>query len=186
VDRRSTVGLAERLIAAAGSLPRVLQADREFILRVSGSRSVAALLPALHQAHQRLLERQIDGRPVLASWQALLDYLHLAMAHRLHESARVLHLDVRNALIRDEQVSSGSINQAPIYVREVARRALELGSAAVILVHNHPSGDPTPSRQDVALTRDLARALRPFEVQVHDHLIIGVQGHASMRALGML
>ncbi len=125
-------------------------------------------------------------RPVLGSWPALIDYLHATMAHRLTESARVLHLNTRNMLIRDELVSEGSIDQAAIYVREVAKRALELGSAAIILVHNHPSGDPSPSRQDIQLTRDIIGALKPLGIQVHDHVIIGARGNVSLRAEGLI
>lgn len=124
--------------------------------------------------------------PVLGHYQAVRDYLHVAMAHRLTESARLLHLNAKNLLIRDEQISEGTIDQVSIYVREVARRALELGSAAVILVHNHPSGDPTPSRQDISLTRQIAAALKPLGVHLYDHLIIASGGHVSFRELGYI
>ena len=134
----------------------------------------------------RLLKGEVAARPVLGSWQALIDYLHVAMAHRMNESARVLHLNSRNMLIRDELISEGSVDQAAVYVREVARRALELGSAAIILVHNHPSGDPSPSRQDIALTKEIVAALKPFGIQVHDHVVIGASGHASLRGLGLM
>lgn len=186
IRRQDTKPLARRLLAEFGSFGAVVTADRESLARAGlGDSSVAALKIAQASA-LRLLKGELAARPVLAGWQALLDYLHATMAHRMNESARVLHLNTRNLLIRDEQVSDGSIDQAPIYVREVARRALELGSAAIILVHNHPSGDPSPSRQDIALTREIVAALKPLGIAVHDHVIIGAAGHASLRAQGLI
>src|SRR5690606_37809429 len=134
----------------------------------------------------RLLRAEEARRPILASWQALLDYLHADMAHIGVERVRVLHLNARNMLLRDEAMSEGSIDQSAIYTREVIRRAIDLGSAAIILVHNHPSGDPAPSRQDIAMTRDIVEAGKPLGIVVHHHVIIGTQGHASMRALGLI
>jgi DNA repair protein RadC len=184
--RQDTKPIARRLIAEFGSFGAVVTADPESLRRTGlGPQSIAAIKIAQASA-LRLLKGDVAQRPILSSWQALLDYLHAAMAHRMTESARVLHLNTRNMLIQDEQVSEGSIDQAPIYVREVARRALELGSAAIILVHNHPSGDPAPSRQDIALTRDIAAALKPLGIQVHDHVIIGATGHTSLRAQGLM
>ncbi len=174
------------MLAEFGSLGGVFCADAESLERAGLLETQIAALKIAQASALRLLKGEIAKRPVLSSWQALLDYLHAAMAHRMTESARVLHLNTRNMLIRDEQVSEGSIDQAPIYVREVAKRALELGSAAIILVHNHPSGDPAPSRQDIALTRDIATALKPLGIQVHDHVIIGATGHASLRAQGLM
>ncbi len=186
IRRQDTKGLARRLLAEFGGYGALVTADPATLARAGlGEASIAALKIAQASA-LRLLERQVGERPLLGSWQALEDYLHGAMAHRLTESARVLHLNTRNMLIRDEQVSEGSIDQTAIYVREVARRALELGSAAVILVHNHPSGDPAPSRQDIALTREMVAALKPLGIQVHDHLIVGRAGHASLRSLGLI
>jgi DNA repair protein RadC len=123
---------------------------------------------------------------VLANWQALLDYLRADMAHHAVERFRVLHLNARNMLVRDEVMSEGSIDQAAVYVREVIRRALDIGSAAIILVHNHPSGDPAPSRADIDITKAIAAAGKPLGIAVHDHLIIGTQGHASLRAQGLV
>jgi len=186
IRRQDTKPIARRLLAEFGGIGPLLAADRDTLARQGLGDTTIAVLKVAHHAAMRLLRREVIDRPVLGSWQALTDYLHVAMAHRLNESARVLHLNTRNVLIRDEQVSEGSIDQAAIYVREVARRALELGSAAVILVHNHPSGDPAPSRQDIQLTKDMAAALKPLGVSVHDHLIIGAQGHASLRSLGLI
>jgi DNA repair protein RadC len=123
---------------------------------------------------------------MLANWQALLDYLRADMAHRGVELFRVLHLNTRNILIRDEIMNHGTVDQAPVHVREVIRRALELQSAAIILVHNHPSGDPSPSRADIEITRRIVEAGKPLNIAVHDHLIIGANGHASLRAQGLI
>ncbi len=186
IKRQDTKPIARRLLAEFGSYGAVVTADAESLARQGlGETSIAALKIAQASA-LRLLKGTVTERPVLASWQALTDYLHAAMAHRMTESARVLHLNTRNMLIRDEMVSEGSIDQAAIHVREVARRALELGSASIILVHNHPSGDPAPSRQDIQLTREIVLALKPLDIQVHDHVVIGAKGHASLRALGLL
>ncbi|UAK23532.1 RadC family protein [Sphingomonas nostoxanthinifaciens] len=186
IRRQDTKGIARRLLAEFGSYGAVIAADPESLARAGlGETSVAALKIA-HASAIRLLRGEVAQRPVLASWQALADYLRALMAHRMTESARVLHLNTKNVLIRDELVSEGSIDQAAIYVREVARRALELGSAAIILVHNHPSGDPTPSRQDISLTREVVAALRPLGIQVHDHVIVGTQGQTSLRAQGLI
>ena len=186
IRRQDTKRIARRLLAEFGSYGAVVTADVESLQRAGLGETSIAVLKVAQASALRLLKGQAIGRPVLASWQALSDYLHAAMAHRMNESARVLHLNTRNVLIRDELVSEGSIDQAAIHVREVARRALELGSAAVILVHNHPSGDPAPSRQDVQLTRDIVAALKPLGIQVHDHVIVGSQGQASFRALGLM
>jgi len=186
LPRRDTKPLAKGLIAEFGSLGGVFTADAESLARAGLTEGAIGAVKIAQASAVRLLKGRVAVRPVLGSWQALTDYLHVAMAHRMNESARVLHLNSRNMLIRDELVSEGSIDQAAIYVREVARRALELGSAAIILVHNHPSGDPSPSRQDIALTKDIIAALKPFGIQVHDHVVIGANGHASLRGLGLI
>ena len=177
---------ARRIIDELGGFGPLLSADPETLARADISERAVAAIKIAQATALRLLKAQATARPVLASWQALTDYLHADMAHRPIERARVLHLNSRNMLIRDEMVSEGSIDQAAIHVREVVRRALELGSAAIILVHNHPSGDPAPSRQDIALTREVALALKPLGIQLHDHIVIGASGHASMRAMGLL
>ena len=133
-----------------------------------------------------MLAGPIKNQPILGHWQALLDYLRADLAALTVERVRVLHLNSRNMLIRDELMAEGSIDQAVIHVREVIRRAMDLGSAALILVHNHPSGDPSPSRADIQLTRDIAEAGRKLGITVHDHIIIGANGHSSMRTSGLL
>ena len=186
IPRRDTKPLAHALLREFGGLGGVLSADHGALARVDGlgETSIAALKIA-QAAAVRLVKGEVADRPVLANWQALLDYLRADMAHHAVERFRVLHLDTRNHLIRDE-VSQGTIDQAAVYVREVVKRALELGSAAVILVHNHPSGDPSPSRADIDITKAMVAAGKPLGVAIHDHLIIGTRGHVSLRAQGLI
>lgn len=187
IKRRDTKPLAKRLLHEFGGIGQLLSADAESIARAGplGETSVAAL-KVVQAAALRMLADKVREKPVLASWQALLDYLRADMAHSQVERVRVLHLNSRNMLIRDELMAEGSIDQAAVYVREVIRRAIDLGSAAIILVHNHPSGDPQPSRADIALTRDIADAGKKLGIALHDHIVIGTEGHASMRAMGLL
>lgn len=187
IPRRDTKPLAHRLLREFGGLGPLLSADPESLMRVDGMGEMsAASLRIVQAAVQRVLRGEVEERPVLGNWQALLDYLRSDMAFRLNERVRVLHLDSRNQLLRDEVMSDGSIDQSAIHVREVVRRALELGSASLILVHNHPSGDPSPSKQDIAITRELADTARRLGIMVHDHIIIGRNGHASLSNLGVL
>lgn len=126
------------------------------------------------------------NRPVISSWQALLDYCHTAMSHRETEHFRVLFLDRKNTLIADEELGRGTVDHVPVYPREVLRRALELNASALILVHNHPSGDPTPSAADISMTEQIQTAAQALSVTLHDHLIIGKSRESSFRALGLL
>ena len=187
IPRRDTKPLAKALLAEFGGIGGLLSADGEALARVKGmgETSIAAIKIA-HAAALRLLRAEVAERPVLSNWQALLDYLRADMAHHAIERVRVLHLNTRNMLIRDELMSEGSIDEAAFYVREVIRRAIDLGSAAVILVHNHPSGDPTPSRADIEVTRNMAEAGKRMGIAVHDHIIMGTSGHSSLRALGLM
>jgi DNA repair protein RadC len=187
LPRRDTKPLAKQLIAEFGGLGPLLSADAETISRVSGlSDGAVAALKIAQASALRLLRSEIEGRPVLGSWQALLDYLRADMAHLPIERVRVLFLNARNELIRDEPMWEGSVDESAIYVREVMRRALDNHASAIIIVHNHPSGDPSPSEQDIRLTRDLVAAGRQLRVSVHDHIIIGAKGHKSFRALGLI
>jgi DNA repair protein RadC len=187
IPRRDTKPLAKTLLHEFGGIGGLLTADAVAIARVPGMGDTAvAALKIAQAAAIRLLRGEVAARPVLANWQALLDYLRADMAHHAIERVRVLHLNGRNMLIRDELMSEGSIDEAALYVREVIRRALELGSAAIILVHNHPSGDPSPSRADIDLTRNIAEAGKPLGIVVHDHIIIGTQGHSSLRSQGLI
>lgn len=186
IPRRDTKPMARKLLADFGGLGALLSADSDTLLRSGASESVVAALKIAEASALRLLRTRIADRPILSDWQALRDYLHADMAHRAIERVRVLHLNTRNALIRDDLMSEGSIDQAAVHVREVIRRAIDLGSAAIILVHNHPSGDPQPSRQDIALTREIIAAGKPLGISVHDHIVVGTSGQVSLRALGLL
>ncbi|MGH6781327.1 MAG: RadC family protein [Sphingomonadaceae bacterium] len=187
IPRRDTKPMARRLLAEFGSIGALLGAEPQALARKGElSEGAVAAIKIAEAAALRLLRSRVAERPVLASWQALLDYLRADMAHRGIERVRVLHLNTKNLLIRDELVSEGSVDQAAVYVREIVRRAIDLGSAALILVHNHPSGDPTPSRQDIQLTRELIAAGKPLGIAVHDHIVIAGEGHASLRAMGLM
>ena len=187
IPRRDTKLLAKQLIDEFGGLSGLLVADSDVLGNFPGmGETSAAALKIVRIAALRLVSEPVREQPVLASWQALLDYLRADMAHLAHERVRVLHLNSKNRLIRDELVSEGSIDQAAIYTREVIKRALALGSAAIILVHNHPSGDSSPSRQDIAITKDISDAARTLGIAVHDHIIIGKDGHTSFRSQGLI
>ena len=187
IPRRDTKPLAKALLHEFGGIAGVLTADAEALARVPGmgETSVAAL-KAAHAAAIRLTQARIKEQPVLANWQAVLDYLRADMAHHKIERFRVLHLNARNMLIRDEVMSEGSIDEAAVHVREVIRRAIDLGAAAVILVHNHPSGDHSPSRADIEITRQVAEAGKRLGIAVHDHIVLGSEGHSSLRAMGLI
>ncbi|HZV56123.1 MAG TPA: DNA repair protein RadC [Sphingobium sp.] len=187
IPRRDTKPLAKALIARFGGLGPLLSADWADLAQVRelSETSIAALKIA-QAAALRLLRSEAAARPILSGWQALLDYLRADMAHLPIERVRVLHLNARNMLLRDDHMGDGSIDEAAIYVREVVKRAVALGSTGLILVHNHPSGSPEPSRQDILITRQIIEATRPIGVTVHDHVIIADQGHSSMRAMGLL
>ena len=187
LPRRDTKSLAKKLIKDFGGFGPLLSADAEAIMRIGEVGEGAAAAVKIAQATAlRLLESRFMGGQVLGSWQALLDYLKADMAFHPVERVRVLYLNAKNMLIRNEPMSEGSVDEAAVYVREVIRRALEYQATAIILVHNHPSGDPQPSRQDIKLTREIIDAGRPLKIAVHDHVIIGANGHASLRAMGLI
>ena len=187
LPRRDTKPLAKKLIHEFGGFGALLSADAEAIARAGElSEGAVAALKIAQATALRLLQSEIKDRTVLGSWQALLDYLHADMAHNPVERVRVLYLNAKNMLIRDELMSEGSVDEAAIYVREVIRRALDCHASAIILVHNHPSGDPQPSNQDIKLTREIVEAGRPLRISVHDHVIIGARGHSSLRAMGLI
>jgi len=187
IPRRDTKPLAKLLLREFGGIGGLMSADWAAIARVPGmgDTSVAAI-KIVQATALRMLRNDVAARPVLGSWQALLDYLRADMAYLGVERVRVLHLNSRNMLIRDDHMGDGSIDQAAIYTREVIRRAIDLGSAALILVHNHPSGSPEPSRQDIEVTRQIIDAGKRLGISVHDHVIIAAQGHVSLRAKGLL
>jgi DNA repair protein RadC len=187
IPRRDTKPLAKKLIGEFGGFGALLSADPAALARIGelNEGAVAALMIAKASA-LRLLADEIREKPILANWQALIDYLHADMAHEPIGRVRVLHLDSKNVLIRDEIVTEGSIDQAAIYVREIIRRAIDLHASGMILVHNHPSADPAPSKADIQLTRELAEAGRPLGIAVHNHLIIGTHGQSSLRSMGLI
>lgn len=187
IPRRDTKQLAKDLIARFGSLADVLTASRERLCEVHGIKEATALdLSLVRTAAHALTRASVSGKKVLSSGKALLDYCHASMAYDRIERFRILFLDKKNQLLRDEVQQTGTVDHTPVYPREVVKRALELGASAIILVHNHPSGDPTPSSADIDMTRTIVRAAQPLGVVVHDHLIIARNGHASLRALGFM
>lgn len=186
IPRRDTKPLAKALLAHFGGINGVLTADWEALSRFPGmGETSTAAIKIVQAAALRMLRAPVAEQPILSSWQALLDYLRADMAHLKIERVRVLHLNARNMLIRDEHMGDGSIDQAAIYTREVIRRAIDLGSSSLILVHNHPSGAPQPSKQDIQITRNIIEAGKRMGISVHDHIIIGTEGHSSMRAMGL-
>jgi DNA repair protein RadC len=186
VPRGDVKPLAKQLLARFGSLGAVLGATPEELKTVRGVGDALALdLKLLHEAALRTARETVGRRPVISSWSALLAYVKTALAHEAREQFRVLFLDKKNQLIADEVMNRGTVDHAPVYPREVMRRALELSASAVILVHNHPSGDPTPSAADIDMTRQVVDAGRSLRIAVHDHLIAARDGVASLKALGL-
>ena len=182
-----TKPLAKELIKRFGSLSGVLNASPGALMQVKGmGETGVGALKSVALAARRLARSEVRQQPVLGSWQALLDYLTIDMAHLTVERVRVLYLDTRNRLVLDDHVGDGSIDEAAIHPREVIRKALDIGASALILVHNHPSGDPSPSRADIQITQRIAEAGRLLGIVVHDHVIVGREGHTSLRAKGLL
>jgi DNA repair protein RadC len=186
IPRRDVKPLAKALLARFGGLAGVLAAGPAELCRIDGVGEATALdLGLLHEATLRVSRGEVAKRTVITAWSQLLAYVRVALAHEPREQFRVLFLDKRNQLIADEVQNRGTVDHAPVYPREVVRRAIELSASAVILVHNHPSGDPTPSAADVEMTRQVVEAARPLRVTVHDHLVVGRDGVASLKALGL-
>lgn len=187
MPRKDTKPLAKALIERFGSFAGVLSAGPEALASFPGmgAASAAALL-AVREAAVRMLRAEVQGKPVIGNWQALLDYCSAHMGHLAHEEFHLLFLDRKNALIADERQQRGTVDHTPVYPREVVKRALELGASAIIMVHNHPSGDPTPSRADIDMTRLVASAAKLVNVALHDHVVIGRGRHSSFKSLGLL
>jgi DNA repair protein RadC len=177
--------IATQLLKRFGSLAAVLAAEEAQLARLIGARA-AAELRLIHELTCRVTASQVARRQVISSWSALTAYLKLTMAHRGREAFRVLFLDKKNQLIADEIMAEGTVDHAPVYPREVMRRALELNASAAILVHNHPSGDPTPSTADIDMTRQVIEAGRALRIAIHDHVVVGRDGLASFKALGLI
>lgn len=187
IPRQDTKPLAKALLAKFGTLAGVLGAPVQRIAEVKGAGPAVAQDLKIAQAMlERAAKAELHKRAVISSWSQLVSYCRTAMAHEPREQFRVLFLDAKNQLIADEVMNQGTVDHAPVYPREIARRALELSAAAVILVHNHPSGDPKPSAADVAITREIVAAASAVSIEVHDHLVIGRNGAESFKSLGLL
>jgi DNA repair protein RadC len=186
IPRKDTKPLAKQLIARFGDFAGVISAPPAQLALEGLTDITVATLKLIQAGALRLGRQRVMDREILSSWSALIDYLRAAMGREANEQFRLLFLDRKNALIADEIQARGTVDHTPVYVREVVKRALDLGATALILVHNHPSGDPTPSRADIEMTRDIARAAAPLGVTIHDHIIIGRGEPASLRALGLL
>lgn len=187
IPQRDVKPLAKQLIQHFGSFAEVIGAPVSRLTAIKGiGESVALDLKIVEAALKRAMKGQIAKKPVLSSWSSVIDYCRLAMAFAEREQFRILFLDKKNALIADEVQQTGTVDHTPVYPREVMRRALELSATALILVHNHPSGDPTPSGADMRMTRELVDIAKPLGIAIHDHIIVGRDGHASFKGLGLI
>ncbi len=187
IPRRDVKLLAKSLIAKFGSFAEVITAPPQRLAEVAGLGNAAITeFKVVEAAARRLARGEVKRRQVLSSWSAVLDYCRAAMAFADKEQFRILFLDKRNQLIADEIQQVGTVDHTPVYPREVVKRALELSATAVILVHNHPSGDPTPSRADIQMTQQIADVAKPLGIAVHDHIIVGKEGHASLKGLRLI
>jgi DNA repair protein RadC len=187
IPRRDVKPLAKSLIARFGSFGEVVAAPAARLAEFDGmSEGVVTEFKIIEASAQRFIKGRIRKRRSMGSWSEVIDYCRTSMAFEDHEEFRVLFLDKKNGLITDETQGIGTVDHTPVYPREIVKRALELASSAVILVHNHPSGDPTPSSQDVKMTLDIIAVAAPLGVTVHDHIVVGKQGHASLRGLGLI
>lgn len=187
IPRGDMKPLAKALLAHFGSFAEAISAPRERLLEVKGvGDAVVAQLKVIEAAALRLSKTKLLDRPALSSWAALLDYVTAAMARSAREEFRVLFLDRKNALIADEVQGQGTVDHTPVYPREIVRRALELSASAIILVHNHPSGDPTPSKADIDTTREIASAVKALRIAIHDHIVVARGGVLSFKSLGLL
>jgi DNA repair protein RadC len=184
--RGDTKPLAKALIERFGGFAAALSADREELAAAGLGRAGIAALKSVREAALRLMRAELRQAPVLGSWDRLIDYCSAQIAHGKVEEFHVLFLDRKNVLMRHERQQRGTIDHTPVYTREVVKRALELGASALILVHNHPSGDPTPSRADIAVTQEIKKAAALLGLTLHDHVIIGRNRHASLRDLGLI
>ncbi|MYZ47499.1 RadC family protein [Propylenella binzhouense] len=187
LPRRDTKPIAKALLRRFGTIAEVLSASPARLREIEGvGEAVVLELKLIKALSERLAQEAVRKRTVLSSWSALLDYCRTAMAYEEREQFRILFLDKKNGLIADEVQQTGTVDHTPVYPREVVRRALELSASAIILVHNHPSGDPTPSRADIQMTQTIIDVAKPLGIVVHDHLIIGREGHVSFKGTGLM
>jgi DNA repair protein RadC len=187
IPQRDVKPLAKELIAKFGSFAEVLAAPRQRLEEVKGIKKATSTdLKILHAVAGRITRGEARKRTVLSSWSAVLDYCRTTMAFSDKEQFKIIFLDKRNQIIADEVQQNGTVDHTPVYVREVVKRALELSATALILVHNHPSGDPTPSRADIQMTKSVIDIAKPLGIAVHDHIIVGRNGHASLKGLKLI
>ena len=187
IPRRDIKPLAKHLIERFGNFAGVVKASMADLISVDGiSEASAVALKSIASAAQRLAQQSAMAQPVLSHWQSVVDYCRIAMAHEPIEQFRIMFLNNKNKLIADEVQQVGTVNHAPVYTREVVKRVLELNATAIIIAHNHPSGDPSPSKDDITMTKALQDALQTVSVTLHDHLIIGRDGITSFRSHGLL
>jgi len=187
VPRRDVKPLAKALVDRFGSFAEAVSAPAARLSETPGiTPAIVTELKIIEASAHRLAKGQVKRRPVLSSWSAVIDYCRTSMAFSDREQVRVLFLDKRNQLIADEVVQTGTVDHAPVYPREVVKRALEVSATAIILCHNHPSGDPTPSRADIDMTRKIIDVAKPLGIDVHDHIIVGKDGHASLKGLRLI
>jgi len=178
--------LAKALLERFGSLAALLSAEAEALAAAELGLAGIAALKSVREAALRLMKSELRERPLINSWDKLIDYCKAHIAHNKVEEFHILFLDRKNVLIEHERQQRGTVDHTPVYTREVVKRALDLGASALILVHNHPSGDPSPSKADIAVTKEIVKAAQPLGLTVHDHLIIGRGHHASLRDLNLL
>jgi DNA repair protein RadC len=186
IPRRDVKPLAKELLSEFKTLWTLVNAPAERLLAFGLSESAAAMLKVIGAIALRAQKQEVMGGALLNNWQRMVDYCRMAMAHETSEQFRLLFLDRKNHIISDEVQQRGTIDHTPVYPREVVKRALELGAGALVLAHNHPSGDPTPSKEDITMTRAIIEACRPLGIAVHDHVIIGKQGVTSLKNLGLI
>jgi DNA repair protein RadC len=187
IPQRDVKPLAKTLIAKFGNLSGVINAPETELTKIDGIKDNTALaLKSIAALSHRALKSELLKKPVLNSWDRLMDYCTATMAHEAREHFRILFLNKKNEMIADEIQGSGTVDHTPAYPREIVKRALELGATALILVHNHPSGDPKPSNADIEMTRQILRAAEPFNIVIHDHVIVSKNGYSSFKSLGLI
>lgn len=187
IPRKDVKPLAKTLLDRFGGLPELMNAEISELIKIDGiSENTAIGIKAITETAHRAMKQDIMQKPVLNSWTRLMDYCHATMAHETKEHFRILFLNKKNEMIADEIQSSGTVDHTPAYPREIMKRALELGATALILVHNHPSGDPKPSQADIDMTHEIIRSALPFKIVIHDHIIISRNDYASFKNLGLI
>ena len=187
IPRSDVKPLAKLLIERFGSFAEVIAAEPERLMEVKGvKQNTAIALMTVKASAARMLKGELAARPILGSFERVIDYCRAAMAFEAKEQFRILFLDKKNRLVADEVQQQGTVDHTPVYPREVVKRAIELGATALILVHNHPSGDPTPSRADITMTGEIVAAAKTVEIVVHDHIVVARSGHASLRQLNLM